>query len=181
MVLPELFEVARKAAPVIVIIDEVESLVRRRGGDQTSAGKAYDNAVNEFLRQIDGVQELYDVLLICTTNRPDLLDDAFLRSGRVEIHLEVPLPDLEARKEIFKIHLGKVKVPLDDDVDFEKLAELSEGLSGADIKSLCEHAQREWFFDYINCNGNPEPIAPKLGMKYLLKALEEIKGKPSGA
>jgi transitional endoplasmic reticulum ATPase len=169
-----LFEAARKSAPVIVIIDEVESLVRRRGGDQTSAGKAYDNAVNEFLRQIDGVQELYDVLLICTTNRPDLLDDAFLRSGRVEVHLEVPLPDFEARREIFKIHLGKVKAPLDD-VDFERLAELSEGLSGADIKSLCERAQREWFFDYINRDGNPEPAAPKLGMKYLLKALEEVK------
>jgi len=175
-----LFETARKAAPVIVIIDEVESLVRKRGGDQTSAGKAYDNAVNELLRQIDGIQELYDVLLICTTNRPDLLDDAFLRSGRVEVHLEVPPPDFEARKEIFKIHLGKVEAPLDGDIDVEKLAELSNGLSGADIKSTVENAKREWFFDYVNWNGNPEPKAPKLGMKYFLKALGEINGKRLG-
>jgi transitional endoplasmic reticulum ATPase len=172
-----LFEVARKAAPVIVIIDEVESIVRKRGGGQSSADKSLDNAVNEILRQIDGVQELYDVLLICTTNRPDLLDDAFLRSGRVEVHLEVPLPDLEARREIFKIHLDNVKAPLDDNVNVERLAELLDGLSGADIKSVLEDAQREWFFDYVNWNGNPEPVAPKLGMKYFLKALEEINGK----
>lgn len=174
-----LFEVARKAAPVIVIIDEVESIVRRRGGDQTAAGKAYDSTVNEFLRQIDGVQDLYDVLLVCTTNRPDLLDNAFLRAGRVEVHLEVPLPDFEARKEIFKIHIGKVKSPLGDDLNLEKLAELSDGLSGADIKSVVEQAQREWFFDYINGCGNPEAAKPKLEMKYLLKALKEIKGKGS--
>jgi len=175
-----LFEVARKAAPVIVIIDEVESLVRRRGGDQTSAGKAYDSAVNELLRQIDGIQELYDVLLICTTNRPDLLDDAFLRSGRVEVHLEVPLPDFEARKEIFKIHLDKLTAPLDDDVNVERLAEPSNSLTGADIKSLLDTAQRDWFFDYINSHGNPEPIAPKLGMKYFIKAIEDIKGQSNG-
>ncbi|MEM1589646.1 MAG: AAA family ATPase [Candidatus Bathyarchaeia archaeon] len=168
-----LFETARKAAPVIVIIDEVESIARRRGGDQTSAGKAYDSAVNELLKQIDGVQELYDVLL-CTTNRPDLLDDAFLRSGRVEVHLEVPLPDFEARREIFKIHLGKVNAPLDEDVNVERLAELSDGLSGADIKSLLDQAQREWFFDYVNSHGNPEPAAPKLGMKYFLKVFRSI-------
>jgi len=175
-----LFEAARKAAPVIVIVDEVESIVRRRSGDQTAAGKAYDSAVNEVLRQIDGVLELYDVLLICTTNRLDLIDGAFLRSGRVDVHLEVPPPDFEARKEIFKIHLGKVKVPLDDDVKVESLAELSEGLSGADIKSLVDSAQREWFFDHVNNSGNPEPANTKLGMKYFLSVLEEIRGKGNG-
>jgi len=175
-----LFETARKAAPVIIIIDEVESIVRKRGGDQSSAGKAYDNAVNELLKQIDGVQELYDVLLICTTNRPDLIDDAFLRSGRVEVQLEVPLPDFEARKEIFKIHLGKVKAPLDNDIDVEKLAQISDGLSGADIKSLVDSALREWFFDYANNCGDSNPTVPKFGMKYLLRALRGIEEKADG-
>ena len=168
----KLFEAAKKAAPIVVIIDEVESLVPRRGGGLSEAGKALDSGVNEFLRHLDGILEIQDVFLICTTNRPDIIDPAFLRSGRVDAHFHIPRPDLEARAEIFKIHLANVKVPMNGDVEVEKLAKLTDGMTGADIERIVRSAEREWFYDHINSNGNPEL---KFGMEYFLKAIEKAK------
>ena len=174
----KLFETARKAAPVVIIMDESESLVRRRGGEAGEAGKALDDGVNEFLRQLDGVRDTLDVFLVCTSNRPDLLDEAFLRSGRIEYHLEVPLPDLEARVEIFKVHLSNVKAPLGEDVDAEELARLTEGLTGADIKSIVESAVRKWFYAHVSGSGGvsgPSENSLKVGREYFIEAVEEVK------
>jgi len=173
----KLFDVAKKAAPVVVIIDEVESLVPRRGGGLSEGGKALDSGVNELLRHIDGVLEIQDVFLICTTNRPDIIDPAFLRSGRVDTHFYIPTPDFEARAEIFKIHLANVKAPMNEDVEVKKLAKLADGMTGADIERIVKSAEREWFYDHINFNGNPEL---KLGMEYFLKAIEKAKASLTG-
>ncbi|MGQ9514579.1 MAG: AAA family ATPase [Thermoproteota archaeon] len=171
------FEAARKAAPVVIIIDEVESIASRRAGGFGEASRALDSGVNEFLRQLDGVQEIHDVFLICTTNRPDILDEAFLRSGRVDHQFYLPPPDLEARIEIFNVHMANVKVSFGDDVEVKMLAKLTEGLNGADIKMIVEAAVRKWFYDYIN-NGivnSDEGSQLKVGMQYFLKAIEEAR------
>jgi transitional endoplasmic reticulum ATPase len=168
----KLFDAAKKAAPVVVIIDEVESLVPRRGGGLSEAGKTLDSGVNEFLRHIDGVLEIQDVFLICTTNRLDMIDPAFLRSGRVDIHFCIPKPDIEARAEIFKIHTATIKAPMNEDVDIQKLAKLTDGMTGADIEMIVRSAEREWFYDHIKFNGNP---VLKLGMEYLLRPIEKAK------
>jgi transitional endoplasmic reticulum ATPase len=173
----KLFDASKKAAPVVLIIDEVESLVPRRGGGLGEAGKAIDSGVNEFLRHLDGVLEIQDVFLICTTNRPDIIDPAFLRSGRVDTHFYIPKPDFEARAEIFKIHMTTIKAPMSEDVEIKKLAELTEEMTGADIERIVRCAEREWFYDYKNLNGNPDP---KLGMEYFLKAIEKAKTSLTG-
>jgi transitional endoplasmic reticulum ATPase len=171
----KLFEAARKSAPVIIILDEAESVVGRRTGMVGGASRALDSGVNEFLTQLDGVQEIHDVLLICTTNRPDMLDEAFLRSGRVGYHFALPLPDREARIEIFRVHLKNLKIPLGDDVDVEVLADLTEGLAGADIKEVVESAARKWFRDHITGKSHDDGGPEKLKMAYFTEAIEELK------
>jgi transitional endoplasmic reticulum ATPase len=165
----KLFSVARKAAPVIIIIDEVESICPKRSGGLGEASKAMDSGVNEFLRQLDGILELHDVLLICTTNRPDLIDPALLRSGRIDLHFQIPPPDFEARVEIFKVHLADVKAPMDEEVTPEKLAELTDGFVGADIESTVNSAVRKWFYEHITGKTG------KLSMQHFLRAIEDVK------
>jgi transitional endoplasmic reticulum ATPase len=98
----EVFKKARQAAPCILFFDEIESLVPKRGnsvGDQVS-----ERIVTQFLSEMDGIEELKGVLVLASTNRPDLIDAAMLRPGRFDFVLELPKPDLKAREEIFKVH-----------------------------------------------------------------------------
>ena len=167
-----LFDAAKKAAPVVIIMDEVESIAARRGGGLGEAGKALDSGVNELLRHLDGVLEIQDVFLVCTTNRPDIIDPAFLRSGRVDTHFYIPKPDIEARAEIFKIHIATIKAPMNGDLEIKKLAKLTDEMTGADIERVVRSAEREWFYDHINLNGNP---VLDLRMEYFLRAIEKAK------
>jgi transitional endoplasmic reticulum ATPase len=166
------FEVARKTAPVVLIVDEVESIASTRGGGMGEAGKALDSGLNEILQQLDGVEEIHDVFLICTTNRPDMIDSAFLRSGRIEHQFHVPPPDYEARLEIFKIHLTDVKIPLAEDVNAERLAELTDGMVGADIERIVRSASLKSFCEYARNDCDPEP---SLQMRDFLTAIDEVR------
>ena len=166
-----IFEVARKAAPVVLIVDEVESIASIRGGGMGEAGKALDSGLNELLQQLDGVEEIHDVLLICTTNRQDMLDSAFLRSGRIEHQFHVPRPDHKARLEIFKVHLTDVKMPSATDVNADRLAELTNGMVGADIERIVRSASLKAFCEYVmNDNGSD----PGLEMRHFLTAIDEV-------
>ncbi|MEM0203598.1 MAG: CDC48 family AAA ATPase [Archaeoglobaceae archaeon] len=132
----EMFRKARQVAPAIIFFDEIDSLAPRRGGIGDS--HVTERVVSQLLTELDGLEELRDVVVIAATNRPDLIDPALLRPGRIERHIYIPPPDKEARKEIFKIHLrGK---PLSEDVSVEELAEKTEGYSGADIEAVCREA-----------------------------------------
>jgi len=132
----EVFKKARQAAPCILFFDEIEALVPKRGkmmGDQVT-----ERVVTQFLTELDGIEELKGVLVLASTNRPDLIDPAILRPGRFDFVLELPKPDLKAREEIFKVHTkGK---PLGKDITLESLAQETEGLVGADIASICQKA-----------------------------------------
>jgi transitional endoplasmic reticulum ATPase len=131
----EIFRKARQAAPCIIFFDEVDSIVPRRG---SSNSHATENVVSQILTEIDGLEELHDVLIIGATNRLDIVDPALLRPGRFDRIIEVPKPDAKGREHIFKIHTNKK--PLADDVDFAKLVKLTEGFSGAEIEAITNRA-----------------------------------------
>ena len=132
----ETFRKARSAAPCIIFFDEIDAIAGERG--RFASSQVTEQVVSQLLTEMDGLEGLKDVILLAATNRPELLDAALLRSGRFGRHIGIPMPDLEARKEIFKIHLKNK--PLADDVSLERLAEILEGYTGADIQAISEEA-----------------------------------------
>ncbi|BDQ31959.1 MAG: CDC48 family AAA ATPase [Nitrosopumilus sp.] len=133
----EIFRKARQAAPCIIFLDEVDALVpRRSSGD--SGSHVTENVVSQILTEIDGLEELHNVLIIGATNRLDIVDEALLRPGRFDRIIEVPNPDSKGRQHIFEIHTKKK--PLASDVNIGKLVELTEGFSGAEIAAVANRA-----------------------------------------
>lgn len=132
----EVFKKARQAAPCILFFDEIETLVPKRGkmmGDQVT-----ERVVTQFLTEMDGIEELKGVLVLASTNRPDLIDPAMVRPGRFDFVIKLPKPDLKGREEIFKVHTkGK---PLEKNITPASLARETDGLVGADIASICQKA-----------------------------------------
>jgi len=133
----KIFEKARQAAPTIIFFDELDAIASRRG---MHAGGSHvtDNIVNTLLAEMDGLEELNEVVVIAATNRIDILDPAILRPGRFDRLLLTETPDIEARKAIFKIHTKGM--PLAKDVNIDKFAEKTEGYVGSDIESICREA-----------------------------------------
>lgn len=120
----------------IIIIDEIDSIVKKRGTDPSASGVA-DRVVNQLLTKIDGIEELNNLLLIGMTNRIDLIDPAILRPGRLEVHIEIGLPDKRGRKQIFEIHTASMlQSNRLQQVDIDKLSEQTKNYSGAEIESV---------------------------------------------
>ncbi len=134
----ELFQLARRKAPAIVFIDEVDSIASKRIDIGTSGEREVQRTLMQLLAEIDGFKPLDGVKIIAATNRVDILDPAILRPGRLDRLIEIPPPDLGGRVEIFKIHTKGMK--LAHDVDLEELAKATEGLCGAEIKAICTEA-----------------------------------------
>ncbi len=159
----EIFRKARQAAPCVVFFDEIDAIAPIRGIRSDTSGVT-DRIVNQLLTELDGIVPLTNVVVIAASNRPDIVDPALLRPGRFDRLLYVPPPDLEARYEIFKVHTRKM--PLAKDVDLKRLAELTEGYTGADIEAVCREAAmialREKF--------EVRPVE----MKHFIKALDSI-------
>jgi len=133
----EIFRKARQAAPCIIFLDEVDALVPRRGSGD-SGSHVTENVVSQILTEIDGLEELHNVLIIGTTNRLDIVDEALLRPGRFDRIIEVPNPDAKGRRHIFEIHTKKK--PLASEVNITKLVELTDGFSGAEIAAVANRA-----------------------------------------
>lgn len=136
----EIFDKARGAAPCVLFFDELDSIASQRGGSGGDGGGAGDRVVNQLLTEMDGVGAKKNVFFVGATNRPDILDDALLRPGRLDQHIYIPLPDLPCRLAIFKASLRKT--PVADDVDIEFLSTLTEGFSGADLTEFCQRATK---------------------------------------
>ncbi len=134
----ELFQLARRKAPAIVFIDEVDSIASKRIDVGTSGEREVQRTLMQLLAEIDGFKPLDGVKVIAATNRVDILDPAILRPGRLDRLIEIPPPDLNGRAEIFKIHTKRMKLAYD--VDLEELAKATEGLCGAEIKAICTEA-----------------------------------------
>lgn len=131
----EIFKKARQTAPTIIFFDEIDSLVPRRGS--SSDGNVTERVVNQLLTEIDGLEDLHDIVIIGATNRPDMVDPALLRPGRFDRIILTSVPDKKARLEILKVHTRNM--PLKE-VDLDYLAEQTEGFVGADIEALCREA-----------------------------------------
>ena len=129
----ELFEMARKKSPSIIFIDEIDSIGSKRLDVSTSGDREVQRTLMQLLSEIDGFDSLQDVKVIAATNRPELLDAALLRPGRFDRIIEIPMPDIEAREAIFSVHSGEM--PKSKGIDARKLASMTEGFSGAEIKS----------------------------------------------
>ena len=131
----ELYSKARKSAPCIVFIDEIDSVARQRGKDDNSER---DQTINALLSELDGFSSTEKIITICATNRLDMLDNAFKRAGRFDLKLAVGLPDKEGRHNILKIHSANKK--LAEDIDLEKIAIKCSGFSGAELETLLNEA-----------------------------------------
>jgi transitional endoplasmic reticulum ATPase len=134
----EIFDKARSASPCVLFFDELDSIASSRGGHAGDAGGAGDRVVNQLLTEMDGMSSKKSVFIIGATNRPDIIDPALMRPGRLDQLLYIPLPDFESRISVFKAVLRKS--PVAKDVDLPFLAKKTEGFSGADITEICQRA-----------------------------------------
>jgi transitional endoplasmic reticulum ATPase len=135
--LRDIFNKARMASPCVLFFDEIDSVASQRGSHNGDSGVA-DRVVNQLLTEMDGIGAKKDVFVIAATNRPELLDSALMRPGRLDRILLIPLPDEESRLAIFKASLRKT--PLEDGIDLHVLAKNTVGYSGADLKEICQKA-----------------------------------------
>jgi transitional endoplasmic reticulum ATPase len=155
----EVFSKARENAPTVVFFDEIDSIAgeRGRGAGDSQVG---ERVVSQLLTELDGLEELEDVVAVATTNRPDLIDPALLRPGRLDRHVHVPVPDEEARRKVFDVHTRDK--PLADDVDLADLAARTDGYVGADIEAVCREASMAASREFIN-SVDPDDIDDSVG------------------
>ncbi|KAG5952689.1 hypothetical protein E4U53_000195 [Claviceps sorghi] len=150
----------------IIIFDELDAVCKQRGSGAGGGTGVGDSVVNQLLSKLDGVEQLNNILLIGMTNRKDMIDDALMRPGRLEIHVEVSLPDEPGRLEIFKIHTAKMRKGnlLDPDVDLEELASLTKNYSGAEISGVVRSATAFSFERYTEVDKMAVPKQDLTGM-----------------
>jgi proteasome regulatory subunit len=134
----ELFDLAREKAPSIIFIDELDSVGAKRMDVATSGDREVQRTLMQLLAELDGFTPTSNVKIIGATNRPDILDDALLRPGRFDRIIDIGLPDIDGRAQIFKIHMSHMSI--DKDIKPRKLAEMTDTASGAEIKSICTEA-----------------------------------------
>ncbi|ONM06234.1 Cell division control protein 48 homolog D [Zea mays] len=134
----EIFDKARQSAPCVLFFDELDSIATQRGSSVGDAGGAADRVLNQLLTEMDGMNAKKTVFIIGATNRPDIIDPALLRPGRLDQLIYIPLPDEQSRLQIFKACLRKS--PVAKDVDLNALAKYTQGFSGADITEICQRA-----------------------------------------
>jgi len=161
----------------VIIFDELDAICRQRGGSGDAGSRASDNIVNQLLAKIDGLNEITNLLIIGMTNRPDLIDDALTRPGRLEVKLEISLPDENGRVQILKIHTN----PLSDnnrlgaDVDLEDLAKNTQNFTGAEIEGLVRAAVSHSYNEYIKKDDgitiDPNIDKARVSMQHFKKAL----------
>merc|ERR1719172_454502 len=143
----EVFDKARSAAPCVLFFDELDSIGTARGGGGGDAGGAGDRVMKQLLTEIDGVGVKKNVFFVGATNRPELLDDALLRPGRLDQLIYIPLPDLPARQSILESTLRKS--PIAPNVPIPFVAQKTDGFSGADLAELCQRAAKAAVRDAI--------------------------------
>ena len=161
----EIFKKARQSAPTIIFFDEIDAIAPRRGMSMSGGTNVTERVVNQLLTEMDGLEDLTDVVVIAATNRPDIIDPGLLRPGRFDRIVLVSPPDKGARKEILKVHLAKM--PLCKDVNIDTLVEKTENYVGADIEAVCREAAILAMREDIK--------AKDIGMNHFEDALKKVK------
>jgi transitional endoplasmic reticulum ATPase len=172
----EVFSKARENAPTVVFFDEIDSIATERGSGGGGGAEVSERVVSQLLTELDGLEELEDVVVVATSNRPDLIDSALLRPGRLDRHVHVPVPDGDARKAIFEVHTRDK--PVADDVDLDWLASETEGYVGADIEAVTREASMAASREFIH-SVDPEEIGESVGnvrisKEHFEQALDEV-------
>jgi transitional endoplasmic reticulum ATPase len=157
------FRKARQVAPTVIFFDELDSLAPGRGGDTGS--NVSERVVNQLLTELDGLEEMEDVMVIGATNRPDMIDPALIRSGRFDRLVMIGEPDTEGREQILKIHTEDS--PLAPDVSLRELAEVTEGYVGSDLESI----GREAAIEALRENDDADEVE----MRHFRKAMENVR------
>ena len=167
----EIFRKARQVAPCIIFLDEIDALVPRRSSG-SSGSHVTENVVSQILTEIDGLEELHNVLIIGATNRLDIVDEALLRPGRFDRVIEVRNPDAKGRQHIFEIHTKKK--PLASDVNIIKLVELTNNFSGAEIAAVANRAAIAALKRYV-CGKLQNVKEIKITQQDLIDAVDKVK------
>lgn len=166
----EIFRKARQSSPSIIFLDEVEALAPVRSASRGDSG-VIDRVLSQLLTEIDGIEELRGVTILAATNRLDMIDPALLRSGRLEVHLELPVPNAQARKTILSIHLGEKPISTDFSIDW--IVAETEGCVGADLESIVRGAALRAVSEFID-TGEEDLEKFVIMKKHFLASLKEI-------
>jgi len=134
----EMFGFARDHEPCVIFMDEIDAIGGKRFSEGTSADREIQRTLMELLNQLDGFDSLGKVKMVMATNRPDILDPALLRPGRLDRKIEIPLPNEASRIEILKIHAGPLSKK--GDIDYEMVIKVADGFNGADLRNVCTEA-----------------------------------------
>jgi transitional endoplasmic reticulum ATPase len=175
----ELFARARARVPAIIFIDEIDAIMERRGEGDSAGDRARNSVINMFLAEMDGLDSSTRVFVIGATNRPELLDEALLRPGRLGEQIEIPLPDAAARKAMLELFSKKMR--LSQSVDLEQLAAGAEGASGAFLKGWCTLAGRNALVRALDARGVAPAVtepAPAVTQEDFEQAFRELSSTP---
>ncbi len=178
----EIFRRARQAAPCVIFFDEIDSIAPVRGAGGETA--VTERVVSQLLTELDGMENMHGVVVLAATNRADMIDPALLRPGRFDKIVQVPLPDKESRKKI--IQIGSETIPTIDDVndpqhiDFDKISELTDGLSGADVAAISNTAVSLVIHEFLDKHPNVKDVDKssedaKVGMKHFEEAVKKVR------
>jgi transitional endoplasmic reticulum ATPase len=171
----ETFRKAKTAAPCVIFFDEIDSIVPVRG--QSCDSHVTERVISQLLAELDGIEELHNVVVIAATNRPDIIDPAILRPGRFDRLLYIPMPSKETRLKILQIHTKNM--PLADDVDLNRIAEQTENYNGADLHAIVQKASYLAMREYLNkTHGKVEESKlkdVKVEMKHFEEALKQVR------
>ena len=178
----EIFRRARQAAPCVIFFDEIDSIAPVRGAGGETA--VTERVVSQLLTELDGMENMHGVVVLAATNRADMIDPALLRPGRFDKIISIPLPDKESRKKI--IQIGSEAIPTIDDVndpqhiDYDKISELTDGLSGADVAAIANTAVSLVIHEYLDKHPDVKDVEKnsvdaKVGMKHFEEAVKKVR------
>ncbi len=178
----EIFKRARQSSPCVVFFDEIDSIAPIRGAGGETA--VTERVVSQLLTELDGMENMHGVIVLAATNRADMIDPALLRPGRFDKIIQIPLPDKESRKSILKINADKIPTISEESdpkhVDFDKLAELTDGLSGADTASIANTAVSLVIHEFLDSHPDVKDIEKttidaKVSMKHFEEAVKKVR------
>ena len=178
----EIFRRARQASPCVIFFDEIDSIAPIRGAGGETA--VTERVVSQLLTELDGMENMRGVVVLAATNRPDMIDTALLRPGRFDKIIQIPLPDKESRKSILAINAKEIPIVTDpksqDYVDIEKIAEVTDGLSGADVAAIANTAVSLVIHEFLDAHPDVKEAekaseGAKVTMKHFEEAVKKVK------
>ena len=178
----EIFRRARQASPCVIFFDEIDSIAPIRGAGGETA--VTERVVSQLLTELDGMENMHGVVVLAATNRADMIDPALLRPGRFDKIIQIPLPDKDSRKQILKINTDQIPAVTDtndpEHVDLEKIAEITEGMSGADVASIANTAVSLVIHEYLDSHPDAKTIEDsskeaRVTMKHFEEAVKKVR------